>query len=183
MIDGLIGIWRRMSSPVTNKERKRRAPAGGGASIWGEAATAWKRWLRCVDLGRSGEPAPGGAASISGGAASQRPAAPRRSGEEPRAGSRRRCVDLGRSDGGAWNGVGGAAAGRRRNGGRWASLELGFHVYLWRSGNWAGPWKFSYPRRVDWKKAHEFCRLTMRRTKWLIPTDFQTMKINMYTDW
>ena len=73
---------------------------------------------RCVDLGRSGEPAPGGAASISGGAASQRSAAPRRSGEEPRAGSRRRCVDLGRSDGGAWNGVGGAAAGRRRNGGR-----------------------------------------------------------------
>ena len=121
--------------------------------------------------------------SISGGAASQRPAAPRRSGEEPRAGSRRRCVDLGRSDGGAWNEVGGAAAGRRRNGGQWASLELGFHVYLWRSGNWAGPWKFSYPRRVDWKKAHEFCRLTMRRTKRLIPTDFQTMKINMYTDW
>ena len=87
MIDGLIGIWRRMSSPVTNKERKRRAPAGGGASIWGEAATAWKRWLRCVDLGRSGEPVPGGAASISGGAASQRPAAPRRSGEEQRAGA------------------------------------------------------------------------------------------------
>ena len=148
------------------------------ASIWGGAASrrpAALRWSReerwasarrhRVDLGRSSEPAL------------------RRSGEEPRAGSRRRCVDLGRSDGGAWNGVGGAAAGRRRNGGRWASLELGFHVYLWRSGNWAGPWKFSYPRRVDWKKAHEFCRLTMRRTKWLIPTDFQTMKINMYTDW
>jgi len=63
---------------------------------------------RCVDLGRSGEPAPGGAASIWGGAAS------------------RRCVDLGRSrepaPGGAVSIWGGATVAR---GTEWEVQRLG----------------------------------------------------------